>query len=92
MSFQYREHESVRLCLKHFRKKNYTEAFEALQKASNVQLEDPLLTQLHQALVRIFDERVERHEDGEIAGSFSVENPPPQTLRSPLCLHSFIKR
>ena len=48
---QYREQEAIRLCLKHFRQKNYAEAFEALQKKSKVVLEDPLLTHLHTELV-----------------------------------------
>jgi len=29
---KYREQEAIRLCLKHFRQHNYTEAFESLQK------------------------------------------------------------
>ena len=48
---QYREREAIRLCLKHFRQKNYTEVFESLQKKTRIQLEDPLLTELHRALV-----------------------------------------
>ncbi|XP_066911646.1 muskelin-like [Clytia hemisphaerica] len=48
----YREQEAIRLCLKHFRQKNYAEAFEALQKKSKVVLEDPLLTHLHTELVK----------------------------------------
>ncbi|KAG8180418.1 hypothetical protein JTE90_022767 [Oedothorax gibbosus] len=47
----YREKETVRLCLKHFRQHNYTEAFDSLQKRTCVQLEDALLTRLHQSLV-----------------------------------------
>ncbi|XP_037092841.1 muskelin-like isoform X2 [Pollicipes pollicipes] len=47
----YREKEAIRLCLKHFRQQNYQEAFSSLQKRTRVQLEDPLLTQLHAALV-----------------------------------------
>ncbi|XP_042910813.1 muskelin isoform X2 [Parasteatoda tepidariorum] len=47
----YREREAIRLCLKHFRQHNYTEAFESLQKRTCVQLEDTLLTKLHQCLV-----------------------------------------
>ena len=48
---QCREKEAIRLCLKHFRQKNYTEAFESLEKRTKVQLEDQLLTHLHQLLV-----------------------------------------
>lgn len=39
------------MCLKHFRQHNYTEAFETLQKRTKVQLEDELLTKLHEHLV-----------------------------------------
>lgn len=48
---KYRERQAVRLCLKHLRQFDYTEAFEALQKKAKVQLEHPLLTQLHSLLV-----------------------------------------
>jgi hypothetical protein len=41
----------VRLCLKHFRQHNYQEAFESLQRHTQVQLEDPVLSQLHDILV-----------------------------------------
>uniref|UniRef100_T1J0F1 Muskelin N-terminal domain-containing protein n=1 Tax=Strigamia maritima TaxID=126957 RepID=T1J0F1_STRMM len=47
----YREKEAIRLCLKHFRQHNYTEAFESLQKRTKIHLEDPLLTELHKLLV-----------------------------------------
>ncbi|KAF9147139.1 Muskelin 1, intracellular mediator containing kelch motif [Linnemannia schmuckeri] len=52
--FQYinfRETESVRLCLKHFRQRKLFDAFKALQERTHIQLEDPLLTKLHQELV-----------------------------------------
>ncbi|KFH65087.1 hypothetical protein MVEG_08568 [Podila verticillata NRRL 6337] len=52
--FQYinfRETESVRLCLKHFRQRKLFDAFKALQERTNIQLEDPLLTSLHRELV-----------------------------------------
>lgn len=48
---QFREKEAIRLCLKHFRQHNYCEAFESLQKRTKVQLEDALLSRLHQLLV-----------------------------------------
>ena len=41
----------MRLCLKHLRQHDYPEAFDALQKKARVQLEHPLLTQLHSLLV-----------------------------------------
>ncbi|GAB6029244.1 Muskelin 1, intracellular mediator containing kelch motif [Chamberlinius hualienensis] len=47
----YREREAIRLCLKHFRQHNYTEAFDSLQKKTAISLEDPLLTKLHNLLV-----------------------------------------
>ena len=50
--FQYREQEVIRLCLKHFRQHNYSEAYEALQRQTRVTLEHPALTELHTQLVR----------------------------------------
>jgi len=49
--FQYREQEVIRLCLKHFRQHNYSEAYEALQRQTRVTLEHPALTELHTQLV-----------------------------------------
>lgn len=51
VSLQYREQEAIRLCLKHFRQHNYTEAFESLQKKTRIALEHPMLTHLHDRLV-----------------------------------------
>ncbi|XP_048579219.1 muskelin isoform X2 [Nematostella vectensis] len=48
---KYREREAIRLCLKHFRQQNYTEAFESLQKKTRISLEHHMLTELHQSLV-----------------------------------------
>ncbi|XP_062055249.1 muskelin isoform X2 [Lepus europaeus] len=48
---KYREQEAIRLCLKHFRQHNYTEAFESLQKKTKIALEHPMLTDLHDKLV-----------------------------------------
>ncbi|KAG2460382.1 MKLN1 protein, partial [Polypterus senegalus] len=48
---KYREQEAIRLCLKHFRQHNYTEAFESLQKKTRIALEHPMLTDLHDKLV-----------------------------------------
>ncbi|KAG0246046.1 hypothetical protein BGX31_004699 [Mortierella sp. GBA43] len=47
----FRETESVRLCLKHFRQRQLMDAFKALQERTNIKLEDPLLSNLHQELV-----------------------------------------
>lgn len=48
---QYREREAIRLCLKHLRDHNHLEAFESLQKKTKIQLEHPLITDLHKVLV-----------------------------------------
>eukprot|EP00004_Rigifila_ramosa_P023108 TRINITY_DN6432_c0_g1_i1.p1 TRINITY_DN6432_c0_g1~~TRINITY_DN6432_c0_g1_i1.p1 ORF type:complete len:724 (-),score=148.83 TRINITY_DN6432_c0_g1_i1:62-2233(-) len=42
---------AMRMCLKHLRQRNLMESFLLLQKQTGVQLEDPLLTQLHTTLV-----------------------------------------
>lgn len=47
----YREREAIRLCLKHFRQRSYTEAFDSLSKQTNVVLEHPIVTELHKLLV-----------------------------------------
>nr|KAJ3410527.1 Muskelin 1, intracellular mediator containing kelch motif [Polyrhizophydium stewartii] len=47
----YRETEVIRLCLKHFRQRNILDSFQRLQEHANMQLEDPLLTDLHRHLV-----------------------------------------
>lgn len=52
VKLQYREKEAIRLCLKHFRQRQYVEAYEALQKKTRVDLEHPILTELHNLLVR----------------------------------------
>lgn len=48
---QFRETEVIRLCLKHFRQRNYQDTFESLQKRTDLKLEDDLLTEIHQKLV-----------------------------------------
>eukprot|EP01137_Pigoraptor_chileana_P006051 Opistho-2@49948 len=47
----YREREAIRLCLKHFRQRNYLDTFETLQKRTKICLEHPSLTELHERLV-----------------------------------------
>ncbi|KAJ3316887.1 Muskelin 1, intracellular mediator containing kelch motif [Boothiomyces sp. JEL0866] len=47
----YKETEVVRLCLKHFRQRNYIECFNSVQNQTGLQLEHPLLTELHHRLV-----------------------------------------
>jgi len=46
-----REQQTIRLCMKHFRQHNYTEAFAALAARTQVELEAPLLTRLHELVV-----------------------------------------
>uniref|UniRef100_A0A1B0CC51 Muskelin N-terminal domain-containing protein n=2 Tax=Lutzomyia longipalpis TaxID=7200 RepID=A0A1B0CC51_LUTLO len=46
-----REVEIVRLCLKHFRQQGYESAFRCLQDQTNVLLEHPMMSNLHDALV-----------------------------------------
>lgn len=52
---QYREREIVRLCMKHFRQRNYMEALRSLENDTKITLEDPLLTELHSILVNNAD-------------------------------------
>jgi len=80
---EYRERETIRLCLKHFREHNYLEAFESLEKKTRVQLEDPLLTKLHTTLVKEGDyEGTEQLinqclEDGIFQEFFARQHPKP---------------
>lgn len=46
-----REAEIIRLCLKYFRQQGYDKAFESLQEQTNVQLEHPIIQELHRTLV-----------------------------------------
>ena len=39
------------MCLKHLREHNYLDAFESLQKKTRIQLEHPMMTELHKILV-----------------------------------------
>lgn len=48
---QLRELEIVRLCLKHFRQQGYEHAFQALQEQTTVNLEHPIMSEMHTALV-----------------------------------------
>ncbi|KAK7873640.1 hypothetical protein R5R35_009328 [Gryllus longicercus] len=69
----YREQEVVRLCLKHFRQHNYHSAFESLQRHTQVKLEDPLLSELHEILVTKGDYEGTEHfmEHSVSSGLFS---------------------
>ncbi|ORZ15828.1 Muskelin N-terminus-domain-containing protein [Absidia repens] len=47
----YQEIQTTRLCLKHFRQRNMMNIFRSIQERTGVQLEHPLLTELHAQLV-----------------------------------------
>lgn len=51
-ALQFQQEEAVRLCLKHLRQNDYQEAFASLQKQAHLDLEHPLLTELHHELVQ----------------------------------------
>lgn len=76
--FQYREREAIRLCLKHFRQHNYTEAFESLEKRTRVTLEDPRLTRLHKMLV----------DEGDFDG---CEQLIGKAAEGQYCIHYYLK-
>lgn len=46
-----KEKATIRLMLKHFRCKGYFEAFQALSKETNVELEDEKITEMYKYLV-----------------------------------------
>jgi hypothetical protein len=48
---EHRKKEAVRLCMKHLRQCNYTEAYEELRKKARVELEHPKLTELYNRVV-----------------------------------------
>ncbi|CAG8465178.1 12907_t:CDS:10 [Acaulospora colombiana] len=47
----YLEGEAIRLCLKHFRQRNYLDVSAALQSKTHMHLEDPFITDLYAQLV-----------------------------------------
>jgi hypothetical protein len=81
---QFREKEAIRLCLKHFRQQNYMQAFEFLQQKAKIQLEDPLLSDLHHTLVRQGDHDkseqiiVKAIEDGLFDSWMNLQQPVPK--------------
>jgi len=87
---QYREKETIRLCLKHFRQHNYLEVFESLQKKTKIQLEHPLLTELHSTLVLRGDYQgteeliVKSSEQGVFSKYMSSQQP--RSVWTPLIL------
>ena len=80
---EFREKETIRLCLKHFRQQNYLEAFESLQKKTRITLEDPLLSDLHRILVNDGDYKQTEVlikkclEDGVFSDYISRQQPKP---------------
>ncbi|XP_039276619.1 muskelin [Nilaparvata lugens] len=52
---EFQKREAVRLCLKYLRKQDYKDAFSVLSRVSGIQLEDPMLTELHKILVEESD-------------------------------------
>ena len=73
MFLQFREREAIRLCLKHFRQKNYNEVFASLQKKTKIQLEHPRLTELHNSLVKDGNyEEPDRLVNQAIKGKYNI--------------------
>ncbi|KAI8047413.1 Muskelin N-terminus-domain-containing protein [Gilbertella persicaria] len=74
---RYKETETVRLCLKYFRQRNMMDTFYFIKDKTGVELEHPLLSQLHQYLVVETDfEAAERvlqlaHHECEIYRTYS---------------------
>lgn len=63
----------MRLCLKHFRQQGYDSAFKALQEQTNVSLEDPMMSELHGALVVKGDfQKVEQFVEKTINGKYNT--------------------
>lgn len=50
-----KEKTTIRLILKHLRSKGHFEAFDALSRETNIQLEDPEVTELYRCLVDVGD-------------------------------------
>ncbi|XP_022109692.1 muskelin-like [Acanthaster planci] len=81
---KYREREAIRLCLKHLRQHNYSEAFETLQKKTKISLEHPTISELHEKLVMRGDfdccERIiERAaQEGHFEEYISMQDYQPQ--------------
>ncbi|EPB83057.1 hypothetical protein HMPREF1544_10194 [Mucor circinelloides 1006PhL] len=71
---KYKELETIRLCLKHFRQKNMMDVYATLQKSSNIELEHPLIERLHQSVVV--------DGDFEAAGKIVLEADEKNIFRS----------
>lgn len=63
----------MRLCLKHFRQQGYDSAFKALQEQTTVSLEDPMMSDLHTALVVQGDfQKAENFIEKSINGNYEL--------------------
>ncbi|KAK6643717.1 hypothetical protein RUM43_005227 [Polyplax serrata] len=84
------EQEVIRLCLKHFRRYNYNDAFTALQAQTKVPLEDKFLTKLHTLLVDegLFEGTEEFLEKAVTDGYFTeyINKQDYRPLWAPMCL------
>lgn len=70
--YQYKELETIKLCLKHFRQKNMMDIYYALKNKTNVEFEHPLVSRLHRELVveAKFDEAEHIIRDADTSGIF----------------------
>ncbi|KAI8333811.1 Muskelin N-terminus-domain-containing protein [Chlamydoabsidia padenii] len=48
----YKEKEAIRLCMKYFRQRDMGDVFQLIKQRTGVELENPILTRLHTALVK----------------------------------------
>eukprot|EP00094_Tigriopus_californicus_P011783 TCALIF_11381-PA protein Name:"Similar to Mkln1 Muskelin (Rattus norvegicus)" AED:0.13 eAED:0.17 QI:0/0/0/0.75/0.72/0.66/12/0/820 len=76
---EFREREAVRLCMKHFRERNFTEVFESLEKKTKIQLEHPLLSAIHKCLVIKGDFEETETMIGQAASTRPLHNQSNQT-------------
>jgi hypothetical protein len=69
---KYKELETIKLCLKHFRQKNMMDIYYALKNKTNVEFEHPLVSRLHRELVveAKFDEAEHIIRDADTSGIF----------------------
>ncbi|KXN67295.1 hypothetical protein CONCODRAFT_10670, partial [Conidiobolus coronatus NRRL 28638] len=70
------KNEAIRICLKYFRQKNYSDAFQALSNHAGLELESPMLIQLNR-----LDEEGSFDEDEQLIWSLTNINFPPSLLR-----------
>lgn len=76
----YKELETIKLCLKHFRQQNMMDIYYALQKKTQVEFEHPIISSLHQTLVvdGDFDKAEQMIRNADSSGVFQ---PYVQTSR-----------